>query len=222
MEILSKLLLFTHIAAGAVTLLSGPVAIFYNFKDPRKHRAAGKLFFYAMLVVCFSSIAGFIKRPDQLFYQFLLGIALLVLAGILRGVRAVMLMKGGKVTRFDFAYSILLGVLGVLMIGQAGRLMTQDVIIAMPILFGVFGLSALSDSYRNIRIFTNPARMRANDWMRLHLHSMVGAFIASSTAFTVNAAHFLPWYMQWFGPTLLLVPINIYFGRKVKSMAQTA
>lgn len=220
MEVLSKLLLFTHIAAGAVTLLSGPVAIFYNFKDRRKHRVAGKVFFYAMLVVCFSSIAGFIKRPDQFFYQFLLGIAVLVLAGIARGVRAAMLMKGGKVIRFDFVYSVLLGLFGVLMIGQAGRLVAQQAMIAMPILFGVFGLSAVLDSVRNVRIFSNPARMRANDWMRLHLNSMLSAFIASSTAFTVNAAHFLPWYWQWFGPTLLLVPIIIYFSRKVKRLTQ--
>lgn len=217
MELLLKVLLFIHIFAGGVTLLSGPVAIYYNFKNPRNHRIAGKIFYYAMLVVCFSAIVGFLRRPDAIFYQFLLGISLIVLAGITRGVRAIMLMKGGRMVQFDRLYSILLGIVGVVMLGRAASLLHTDVFIAFPILFTVFGIGAISDAVKNIKIFSNPSGMSPNDWMRLHLSSMLGAFIASTTAFTVNAAHFLPWYLQWFGPTILLVPVIVYFSRKVKA-----
>jgi hypothetical protein len=58
--------------------------------------------------------------------------------------------------------------------------------------------------------------MQKFDWIRLHTSTMLGAFTASSTAFTVNAAPFLPWWAQWFGPTLILLPIQFYFGKKLK------
>ena len=37
MEVLGKITLIIHIIAGVSTLLTGPIAIFYNFKDPKKH-----------------------------------------------------------------------------------------------------------------------------------------------------------------------------------------
>ncbi len=218
MELLLKIILIIHISAGSSTLITGPLAIFYNFKDAKKHRLIGKTFFYAMLVVAFSAIIGFLKRPEVIFYQFLLGIALLVLANIARGVRTIMLMKGDTIKRFDYVYSTGLALTGAWMLGMSIWHFQQGTMIAFPILFGVFAVGALVDVRRNGKFLRNYATMHRLDWMALHASSMISAFIASTTAFTVNAAHFLPWYLQWFGPTLLLVPVQIYFGRKLKAM----
>lgn len=215
-------MLSIHIIAGASTLITGPFAIFYNFKDPRKHRITGKFFFYAMLVVVFSAILSFLKEPDKIFFQFLLGIALLVLAGILRGVRAIFLMKGSEVIRLDWAYTILLVGTGIWMFGMSAWHFQQGTMVAIPILFSVFGLGALLDVRQNIRVFRKPAALHRLDWMRLHASTMLGAFTASTTAFTVNAAHFLPWWAQWFGPTMLLLPLQFYYGRKLKTMRDQA
>ncbi len=222
MEFLGKIVLIIHIIAGASTLITGPFAIFYNFKDPRKHRVVGKAFFYAMLVVVISAVAGFLKQPDVAFYQFLLGIAMLVLAGILRGVRCIFLMKGDKVRQFDWAYTILLAVNGLWMLGMAAWHFQQDTMVAIPILFGVFGVGSMADVRRNFKAFGQAASLHRFDWMRLHSSSMLGAFTASTTAFTVNAAHFLPWWAQWFGPTLLLVPLQFYFGKKLLALRDKA
>ena len=81
---LGTLSLIIHIVAGVLTLIAGPIAIFANRKYLKLHKIAGNVFFYAMLVVCVSAVIGFLKRPDQVFFQFLLGIAILVFAGILR------------------------------------------------------------------------------------------------------------------------------------------
>lgn len=218
LELLGKISLYIHIIAGFSTLVTGPIAIFYNFKDPKKHRVVGKTFFYAMLIVAISAIMFFFKHPEKTFSQFLLGIALLVLAGIFRGVRSIFLMKGGTVSSFDFAYTVLLGLNGLFMLGMSVWHFQAGTMIAFPILFGVFGLMSLADTRVNLRVFCNPAALHRLDWMRLHSSTMIGAFIASTTAFTVQTAHFLPWYLQWFGPTLLLLPFQIYFARKLMTM----
>lgn len=218
MELLGKIMLIIHIIAGVSTLITGPIAIFYNFKDPKKHRIVGKAFFYAMLIVGFSSIGGYLKRPDSAFMQFLMGIAIIVLTGIFRGVRAIFIMKGGPVLRFDFIYTAVLGLGGIWMAGMSIWHFQQGTMIAIPILFAVFAVMALTDTRQNIIVFRRPALYQRLDWMRLHASTMLGAFTASTTAFTVNAAHFLPWWAQWFGPTLLLLPVQIYFGRKLRRM----
>jgi FtsH-binding integral membrane protein len=221
-EILWNISLYVHIVAGVATLVTGPVAIFYNFKDPQKHRIVGKTFFYAMLIVAATAVAGFFKRPDQVFFQFLLGISVLVLAGIFRGVRAIFLMKGGRVLPFDFGYTAVLGLNALAMLAMSAWHFRAGTMLAFPILFGVFGLMSLSDTLQNWKVFTRPQLLHPLDWMRLHTGTMLGAFTASTTAFTVNAAHFLPWWAQWFGPTLLLLPLQIYFGRKIKTMRRKA
>lgn len=222
MEFLGKISLIIHVIAGASTLVTGPLAIFYNFKDPRRHRIVGKTFYYAMLVVAISSIGGYLKRPDAVFYQFLMGLAVLVLAGIFRGVRSIFLMKGGDVQRFDWAYTIALGINGLWMLGMAVWHLQRGTMVAFPILFGVFGLMCVADVRQNWRVFSQPAVLHRFDWMRFHAQTMIGAFIASTTAFTVNAAHFLPWWAQWFGPTLLLVPLQFYFGKKLRALRDNA
>jgi hypothetical protein len=211
-----SLFLLIHIMAGATTLLAGPMAIFYNFKQPKYHRIAGKIFFYAMLVVCVTAWIGYARRPELVFYQFLLGISLMVFAGILRGVRVIGFMKGRLVPGYvDWAYTVLLCICGIGMLGSAAWHIQQGTMIAFPILFSVFGLMCMGDTVKNVRFF-RAATVARMDWYRLHVSTMLGAFTASTTAFTVNTGHFLPWYIQWFGPTLLLLPLQFYFGRQLK------
>ncbi|MEO6039698.1 MAG: hypothetical protein ABIQ93_14890 [Saprospiraceae bacterium] len=222
MELLGKITLLIHIIAGVSTLITGPIAIFYNFKNPKKHRIVGKTFFYAMLVVGFFSISGYLKHPHSAFMQFLLGIAIIVVTGVFRGVRSIFIMKGGPVVRFDFAYTAVLGLGGMWMAGMSIWHFRQGTMIAIPILFAVFAMMALGDTRKNLVMFRRPAAYHRLDWMRLHASTMIGAFTASTTAFTVNAAHFLPWWAQWFGPTLLLLPVQIYFGRQLSGMTKQA
>jgi hypothetical protein len=216
MELLTKMHLFLHITAGITTLIAGPIAIFYNFKNIKNHRIAGQIFFYAMLYVCFSAVIGFFRHQDKIFYQFLLGIAVLVLAGIFRGVRAIRLMKGGTVNNGDWVYTVGLGVFALWMLWQSMRYAGQPDNLVFAILFGIFGTGAMIDSVKNVRTFSTAGQQHRLDWYRLHVQSMLGAFTASTTAFLVNiASDTLPFYIVWFGPTLALLPLQIYFGRKI-------
>lgn len=217
MELLINSLLFVHVTAGVLTLLAGPAAILSNTNQLRWHRLSGKVFFFAMLVTCFSSILTYFRHPEKIFYQFLLGIAFVVLGGLLRGVRAVTIMKNGRPGVFDFLYTLLLGITGTWMLYMAVTLFMEGTGIAFPILFGVFGGGAVHDALKNFHIFSGKKMMSGTDWLQLHLNSMIGAFIASTTAFTVNTAHYLPWFVQWFGPTVLLVPVMVWFSKKIKA-----
>lgn len=201
--------LLLHIGAGIITLLTGPMALVYHNKAD-KHRLVGKIFFYAMLIVVLTSFVGFFRHYHQIFFQFILGIALLVAYNISRGVRAIYLMKGKS--QLGLFEKLLPGVgivIGCIMIGFGGyHLAFSQVMIAIPILFFVFGILAILDGVRFRRVLKR--QLSAKRWLIVHVDSMFGAFIASNTAFLVNSAHFLPWYIQWFLPTILLVPIQIY------------
>lgn len=218
MEILGKISLFIHIVAGISTLIAGPIALFYN-KQNQKHKTAGKIFFYAMSIIVVTSLVGFLKYPNLVFYQFLLGIALLVGYNLTKGIRTIGFMKGKNPESWDIRTAEGAILTGTLMLGAAGWYLTQNTNIALPILFSVFGLAIISDGIRYRKILLRK-EVDSRLWFKLHISAMFGAFIASTTAFTVNTADFLPWYLQWFGPTLLLTPIQILLLKQRKLMSK--
>lgn len=214
MELLVKIHLVLHVLAGTVTLIAGPMAIFYNFKNPKNHRIAGKTFAYAMAYVCISAVMGFLRRPDLVFYQFLLGIAVLVASEVVRGIRAVRMMKGAPLHRVDGYNASALLLFGIWMLWSAVKHVPEGGFI--PILFAVFGLGATLGAFSDWRRLGRIDTLKPLDHYKRHIGSMIGAFTASNTAFLVNvASDTLPWYIVWFGPTLLLVPLRIYFVRQL-------
>ncbi|MDX2284315.1 MAG: hypothetical protein NW241_09140 [Bacteroidia bacterium] len=223
MDLLPQLSISAHIGAGTLTLIAGPLAIWFNRRDPRRHRVAGRIFYWAMTLVCATAIAGFLRHPGVVFYQFLLGISLLVWAGIFRAVRALRLMRGAAVRPYDYAVSAALLLCGLWMASQAVRygLRGGDAVM-FAILFGVFGGGALADAAGHLRKLRQAAALHPSVWLHEHAITMLGAFTASTTAFTVNAAHFLPWYLQWFGPLMLILPLQLYWGRKLRQTVPAA
>ncbi len=222
LAILIQSLLIIHVAAGITTLVSGPFAIFYNWRNVRAHRLAGKVFLYAMLIVCISSIVTFARHPEVVFYQFLFGLAWIVLAGVVRGVRAIFLMKGAVAHWADIAIIATTAIAGMFMTSYGLQILSTNGVGAFSVLFCVFGLGGMMDAYNWWRKTAKIESVVALDWLMEHKSSMLGSFIASTTAFTVNIGQALPWYIQWFGPTLLLLPVSIYFGRKIKAMKTRA
>ncbi|MEO1260385.1 MAG: hypothetical protein AAFZ15_16430 [Bacteroidota bacterium] len=215
MEFLGKLSLFIHIVVGISTLIAGPIALFYN-RNTKKHKIAGKVFFYSMAVVVITSFTGFIKHPTVIFYQFLLFIGILVGFHIIRGFRAIFFMKGSlQPTFFDRQWAWMAIISGILMLGTAAYHLTTEAHIAFPILFGVFGLGSLADGRYFLRLLS-VQKLDRRWWFQLHINSMFAAFMASTTAFAVNAASFAPWYIQWFAPTLILLPLQLYLLKKRK------
>jgi hypothetical protein len=54
----------------------------------------------------------------------------------------------------------------------------------------------------------------ANQWLLNHLQRMIGTYIASLTAFLVVNINFNPAFVIWLAPTVLIVPLIVYWSRK--------
>lgn len=216
LALFGKVSVFLHVLAGITTLIAGSMAIFYNFKNPKNHRLAGKVFFYAMLFVCFSTIIGFLKHPEWVFYQFLLGISAIVFVGIITGTRAMLFMKNkASLSSLDWGVALLGIAAGAIMMLKAVQNWANDGEIVFSVLFAFFGTSTLINGIKNLLRVMDFDKITKQVWYKIHIDNMLGGFIASTTAFTVNTGQSLPWVIQWFGPMLILMPIGFYFNRKL-------
>lgn len=215
--LLGKIFVFLHVLAGIVTLVAGPVAIFYNFKNAKNHRLAGKIFFYAMLFVCFSAVIGYLKRPELIFYQFLLGISSIVFIGMITGIRAMLFMKNkAQLNALDWGVALLGVATGAIMMLRAVQNWADDGELIFSVLFVVFGVMTLKDGIKHLKRLLDFSKISKQIWYKVHISNMLGGFIASTTAFTVNTGQSLPWVIQWFGATIVLTPVIFYFNRKLK------
>ena len=64
--------------------------------------------------------------------------------------------------------------------------------------------------------FFRGKRKYANQWLLSHLQRMVGTYIASVTAFLVVNVRMEPAVLLWLGPTILIVPLIIYWSKRYK------
>ncbi len=202
MELLLKLMLVLHIASGFLSLLTGLVALVVK-KGGRTHRLSGKVFFYGMCGVAFSGLVlGWAKAN-----YFLFMIAIFSFFMNYSGYRST-LNKSLKPNIPDWA---------ILCIGLVNSLfMLYSANIVLMVFGGIGAALALGD----IRIFV--LTLRGKDigrlqWLFRHIGMMVGAYIATVTAFVVVNVHDVrPVWLPWLLPTVLLVPVIIYYNIKYR------
>lgn len=211
MEPYHKYILSVHITAGFLALLCGLWAMLLK-KGSNGHRRAGKIYFWAMLVVFVTAVVMSLYHR----IPFLLMIAVFSFYGAVTGYRVLFWAKkkGKGVQWFDWAGSILnglfclaLAVFGVL------RLMQHDM--AFGIIALVFAGLGVTGSLRDIRNYLKPP-LPPKFRIQAHIGNMIGAYIATVTAFVVTNITGIPAIILWLGPTVLLVPVIIYWQRKMK------
>lgn len=215
MEHWGMLNLYIHIAAGSLTLLAGPVAIFYNGDNVKLHKLWGKLFLGAMTVVNVSALLGFIQHPTQVIYQFFAGIAILVAFNLYKGIRAMQMKRQPTIKTLDKAIFLITALVGLFFLSMAiygFRYLNGGPVF---ILFSVFGLALVLDLVTLLRLVNN-ADTTSIQWFKQHISGMLAAFTASTTAFMVNVDIGLPWYVAWFGPTVVIQPLLFYFFKKYR------
>jgi len=214
---LTTLAFVLHIGGGFVALVAGFVAIFAP-KGGRTHRAAGKVFLAAMLVMAVFAGLLAVIRPGQLVNLFIATLVLYLLATSWLAVRRA---DGaiGIAERGLLAVSILLlAPFAILTFQLAAGLPSffksavpfeGPVLIAIYAFTGVLGIAALSD----LKVVLQ-GRIAGASRIARHLWRMcLGLTLATGSAFTNGFARLLPgdyhvplaFFLPQFLPVLLLV-----------------
>jgi hypothetical protein len=176
----------------------------FSKKGTQFHKRSGRLFFAAMIGTTLSSLVLAVVHPSYFlwcigvfsFYQNFVGF---------RAVRRKSLRPEWR----DYL---------VLSISVVNTVMM--LVVLHPVLF-VFGLISLMNVSRQVLTYRKLRTQEegAKDWLRMHIGMMMGAFIATVTAFiVVNSDRFISMQWQanvvWFIPTAILLPLMAFWMKK--------
>jgi uncharacterized membrane protein len=207
MEQLFKILLYLHIAGGATSLIVGSIVLSLKKGDAR-HKLLGNIFFYSML------LAALVALPMSYLHTnlFLFIIGIFTTYMLLTGVRY-LAKKSAPATLIDHLLTVLMLVFGLafMYLGIVNIINGNS----FGTVFLVFGLISLLFVYQDRKNFTGQARFK-NYWLTTHLTRMIGAYIASATAFIVVNNTILPNIVAWLLPTVILTPLIVKWIRQYK------
>lgn len=199
MKTIADVVLVSHIIAGFVALFAAPVAM-VTLKGSLWHRRAGKLYFWAMAAVALSSLVLVFFRPNP----FLLLVAVFSFYMAFTGYRVLYRKNGERGTALDWLASGLTFHSGVGLI-TLGLWQPTSMFAGAPVAAIVFGALAAAGSLRDMWGYAHkPADPRA--WLYGHISGMLGAYIATLTAFSAVNFVFLPPVVRWLWPTVIGIP----------------
>lgn len=209
MEETIRILIYIHAFFGGIGLITGIGSIIVKKGSPI-HKKMGKLFSLGMITSSLISIPiSWLPNHENLFL-FLIGLFTIYL--VLAGNRALTFKIKEKANWIDkmISGSMLLFSLIMIIVGIQGVLNNNSMSI-LYLFFGGFGLFlAIKDFifYKNLR---NPK----NAWLIAHIGKMIGALIASITAFII-AGLGIGNIIAWTLPTILGTIYIVYWKRKMK------
>lgn len=211
MEQIITFLIYVHAIFGGIGLLTGLLSILVK-KGGINHMRSGKIFSYSMIIsALISLIVARLPNHENLFL-FLIGIFTIYM--VLAGNRALTFKSKSKLQAnwIDKSVSggMLLASAIMLVIGVIGVIQAIENSI-LYIFFGGFGAFMSLKDFQTFRVY----RHNKNAWLLSHLGRMVGALIASVTAFLVAGLN-IGTTIIWIMPTILGTAYIIYWNRKYK------
>lgn len=211
MPTLYQCLLFLHITAGSIALITGTTNIILS-KGGKIHQKIGRTFVSSMMLTGGSALFMAQIKPNP--FLFIVGIFSIYLVGT-----AARYIKSthAKPHLIDWVYTLGMFVFGsIFIIWGVITLSKSDGMGAVMLVFGSIGLFSVYRDLKNYRGEINHPNYR----LSIHIGRMVGGFTATLTAvLVVNAENFklsIPEYAYWLAPTLLLTPLSIYWIKKRK------
>lgn len=85
------------------------------------------------------------------------------------------------------------------------------------LVFAVFALLSVKDDLSNY--IKRP--IDKNYWLYLHISRMMGGNVAAFTAFLVVNNKILPWFVAWLLPTIIVIPLSVYYINRLKNQLNT-
>ncbi len=207
-------LLTLHIAAGFTALISALFAMFSKLLDVAHswHMYSGRLFFWAMFAIFVTAIPMSLLRPNL--FLFLISIFSFYFA--LSGWRSARNRRGTP-QLIDWAKAAVMSVTALVMILYGIYMLMSRNTNGITIL--VFGLFGAYSGYRDCKRL-RAGGMKGKARIAQHLGSMMGATIATLTAFIVTNVTFQPDFVLWLGPAVLITPLIFWWNRQLRAGRQ--
>lgn len=197
---------YLHITAGFIGFFVAPAALFVR-KGGQWHRRWGQAFFWAMVVAGSTAIAA--ASLKGLTFLLLTGVFSLYLAGFgYRSLYLKELARGSKAPVFDWA---LAGVGLAVFIGTLGYGLWAGNVPA-----AVFGAIGIMTTGRQLRGFARAGSWAREQWLLNHISGFVGSYITAVSAFSATSLRFIPFPYNFLWPTLLGVPLMVWWQHRVK------
>ena len=198
-----------HIAAGSIALFVAPGAML-TVKGGRWHRRWGRVYVWAMGVVAATAIVLATIRPNL----FLALVAVFSFYLAFTGQRTIArrrLPQGRRATALDWGGTVVagMGAVGLLLYALLPRGGGRPGLWPVALIFGLLGLLL---AWRELQSFRYPAAEPRAWWYR-HMGNMLGAYIATVSAFSVVNFTILPPIVRWLWPTAVGVPLIVLWIR---------
>jgi len=215
MEQTIRTLIYIHAFFGGLGLITGMISISVK-KGAINHKKAGKIFSFSMVISSLLSL--FIARMPNHENLFLFLIGIFTIYMVLSGNRALTLKSKTK-SKSDnidksISWAMLLTSIAMLIIGIIGMVQKIDNSI-LYVFFGCFGGFMTFKDFQTFRTFTE----NKNAWIKSHIGRMLGALIASVTAFMVAGLN-IGTTLVWITPTILGTIYIVYWTTKFKSASE--
>ena len=210
MELLTRILLAIHVAAGTVALICAFVALAVK-KGRKVHNVVGRIYFLAMMVIAATAIPVSIIRPNAMLFLVALFSSYMAYVGWRFGRQARLKVEAKPVVEWAML------AIAVIMIGYGFfTVFTETPMGWVVVAFGGIGLQfAIGDLQLRKSKLDFPNRIAAR------LQHMLGGTIATVTAVLVQQVVTRmdpndPWAVAvWLAPTLVLTPTIFIWTRKV-------
>lgn len=208
MERFATVLLILHIASGMVALFVAPGAMLTR-KGALWHRRWGRVFFWAMAAVAATALPLTLIHPSIFLALIAIFSFYMAFSGY-RVTRRKRPVRGERATRLDWLMATLTLAVSLGLVGYGLRdLVVGNGAGAAAVVFGLLGAILAG---RDLRSFIHPPSDRYAWWF-FHMGNMLGAYIATVSAFSVTNFEFLPPVVRWMWPTVVGVPaIFIWIG----------
>ena len=181
-------MLMIHIISGFAALFFGAVAILTR-KGKGAHIRAGRTYFWSMILVSVSAI--YLALANAIPFLFLIAVLSYYLTW--SGYKAIH-WKNKSLPAVVFWF---------------------DVVVMH--LVALFGTGTLIFSGEDLLLFYRKPKRSKFLWMYTHIGRMMGAYIATFTAFLVVNAQFFPSPMvTWLAPTVFGTPVIFYWIRRYR------
>lgn len=202
-------LLFIHIAGGFAALFSAAVAILSKSIDSahKWHVWSGRIYFAGMATVFLTAIPMAVLRPNP----FLFMIAIFSFYLTASGWRLAK-NRNGTPQIIDWLVAGIMSITSIAMISFGFYWLIGGETMGITIIvFGVIGaLFSLADT-RTFRA----GGLKGKDRIAAHLQRMMGATIATLTAFIVTNFTIEPDVVLWLAPTAIITPIIVWWSFKI-------